>query len=202
MRWLSHAVIIKRIVDLLAAAAGLLLLSPLFLLVALLIKLESPGPVFFRQERVGRNFRFFKIVKFRTMADAPGTRITVGDDPRVTLLGRWLRRAKIDELPQLWNVIKGEMSLVGPRPEVPHYVQQFHRDYEQILQVPPGITDLASIEFSGEATLLGQFPDPERAYVERILPRKLELGKRYVRERSFWLDARILANTMTRLFTG
>jgi len=195
-------VILKRMVDLVAAAAGLLLLSPLFLLVALLIKMDSPGPVFFRQERVGRAFRFFKIIKFRTMADAPGTRITFAEDPRVTRVGRRLRRAKFDELPQLWNVMKGEMSLVGPRPEVPHYVEQFHRDYEQILQVPPGITDLASIEFSGEAALLRQFPDPEQAYVERILPRKLELGKRYVRERSFWLDARILANTMTRLFTG
>ena len=136
----------KRLFDVVAAAIGLVILSPLMALVALLIKVDSPGPVFFRQHRVGKDFRPFQIYKFRTMVQkAPlrGGLITAGVDPRVTRVGNFLRQTKIDELPQLINVLKGDMSLVGPRPEVPQYVEMFRKDYEQILSVRPGITDLA-----------------------------------------------------------
>ncbi len=147
----------KRTLDVIVAMIGLTLLSPLLLVIALLVKLTSPGPILFRQERIGRGFKPFFICKFRTMvADAPnrGQAITVGQDPRITPLGRFLRKTKIDEAPQLLNVLCGEMSLVGPRPEVPRYVAMFRRDYAVILQVRPGITDLASIRYRDEARIL------------------------------------------------
>jgi lipopolysaccharide/colanic/teichoic acid biosynthesis glycosyltransferase len=140
----------KRLFDIVASAAGLILLSPVMLLTALLIKLDSRGPVFFKQQRVGKGFRPFLIYKFRTMVeDAPqrGSSITVGADPRITRIGRFLRKTKFDELPQLINVLKGDMSLVGPRPEVPRYVEMFRDDYEEILRVRPGITDTASLKY-------------------------------------------------------
>ena len=149
----------KRTFDILVAAIGLVLFAPLFLLIAILIKVDSKGPVFFRQLRIGINFRAFEIYKFRTMVQkAPqlGKPITYGHDSRITRAGRLLRKAKLDELPQLINVLKGEMSFVGPRPEVPQYVELFRRDYMEILTVRPGITDLASLKYRDEASLLGK----------------------------------------------
>ena len=158
----------KRLFDIVVAFAGLLLLAPLFLLVALVIKLDSPGPVFFRQERMGKGFRPFFIYKFRTMvqdASRMGRAITSSTDPRITRVGRILRKTKVDEFPQLINVLRGEMSFVGPRPEVREYVELFRRDYEEIVKVAPGITDLASIQYRYEAEILGNSGNPEEAEI-------------------------------------
>jgi lipopolysaccharide/colanic/teichoic acid biosynthesis glycosyltransferase len=192
----------KRLFDVLAAASGLILLAPALLAIALWIRLDSPGPVLFRQRRVGRHGRHFDIYKFRTMADRPddGRQLTVGRDPRITRAGRFLRRSKLDELPQLLNVLEGTMSLVGPRPEVPRYVDRYPPAVRQtVLSVAPGITDLAAILYKDENDILGRAPDPERAYVETILPVKLEYYERYVRERSFWLDLRIIFRTLAAI---
>ncbi len=192
----------KRVFDIVVAAAALVVLSPLLLLAALAVKLTSPGPVFFRQQRMGRGFQPFWILKFRTMVpDAPrlGGPITCGEDPRVTRIGRILRKTKLDELPQLINVLKGEMSMVGPRPEVPQYVELFRTDYEEILRVRPGITDLASIKYRHESTILGAAADPEREYRERVLPEKIELARQYVRRASVLYDLSVLARTILRL---
>ena len=190
----------KRLFDIAFALLALLLLGPLLLLVALWVRLDSPGPVFFRQQRVGRGGQLFDIVKFRTMrtgAEAMGPQITVGQDTRITHAGAWLRRSKVDELPQFINVLRGDMSVVGPRPEVPRYVAQYPADVRQaVLSVRPGITDLASIEFRDESALLAQSQDPERTYVEQILPAKLRHAQEYVRTRSLWLDLRIIARTV------
>jgi lipopolysaccharide/colanic/teichoic acid biosynthesis glycosyltransferase len=192
----------KQAFDIVIASLGLLLLSPLFLLVALLIKLDSPGPVFFRQERMGRGFHPFHIYKFRTMVrDAPlkGGTITFGADPRITKVGRILRKTKIDELPQLINVLQGQMSFVGPRPEVRRYVELFREDYKDILRVLPGITDLASLKYRHEAEILGRCEDPEEAYVRHILPEKMKLAKEYVRQSSFSFDTSIILKTLLSL---
>jgi lipopolysaccharide/colanic/teichoic acid biosynthesis glycosyltransferase len=192
----------KRLFDVLAAASGLILLAPALLAIALWIRLDSPGPVLFRQRRVGRHGRHFDIYKFRTMADRPddGRQLTVGRDPRITRAGRFLRRSKLDELPQLLNVLEGTMSLVGPRPEVPRYVDRYPPAVRQtVLSVAPGITDLAAILYKDENDILGRAPDPERAYVETILPVKLEYYERYVREQSFWLDLRIIFRTLAAI---
>ena len=190
----------KRLFDIAFALLALLLLGPLLLVVALWVRLDSPGPVFFRQQRVGRGGQLFDIVKFRTMrtgAEAMGPQITVGEDARITRAGAWLRRAKVDELPQFLNVLRGDMSVVGPRPEVPRYVAQYPADVrETVLSVRPGITDLASIEFRDESALLARSSDPERTYVEQILPAKLRHAQEYVRTRSLWLDLRIIARTV------
>jgi lipopolysaccharide/colanic/teichoic acid biosynthesis glycosyltransferase len=193
---------IKRTFDFVVALVGLVLLSPLLLLVALLIKLDSPGPALFRQERIGKGFRPFRIYKFRTMVhDAPcrGGPITFGTDPRITRLGRVLRKTKIDEFPQLINVLRGEMSFVGPRPEVRPYVELFRADYEEILQVVPGITDLASVQYRDEAEVLGRFENPEAAYVGHILPDKIKLAKEYVRRSSFLFDITLIFKTCLKL---
>ena len=191
---------IKRALDVLVSAVGLALLSPLFAIVAVLVKLDSSGPVFFRQERIGRRFRPFAIYKFRTMADAPaGRRIALGDDSRVTRMGRLLRRAKIDELPQLVNVLGGDMSLVGPRPEVRQFVDLFRDDYAEILEARPGMTDLASIKYRDEAALLAGSADPEAEYVRRILPDKIRLAREYVRRSSVAFDLALIAKTLWHL---
>lgn len=192
----------KRLLDMLVAALGLLLLAPVLVAVGLLVKLTSPGPILFRQERIGRHFRPFLICKFRTMVeDAPqrGGQVTCSHDPRITPVGRLLRKLKIDELPQLLNVLKGEMSLVGPRPEVRRYVELFRDDYQEILEVRPGITDLASIAFRDEAEILSRMSDPEDAYVRRVLPAKIRLAKQYVARSSLRLDLTILGKTMLLL---
>jgi lipopolysaccharide/colanic/teichoic acid biosynthesis glycosyltransferase len=193
----------KRTFDLVVALLGLVLLSPVLLLVTLLIKLDSPGPALFRQERIGKGFRPFRIYKFRTMVhDAPrrGGPITFGMDQRITRLGRVLRKTKIDELPQLVNVLRGEMSFVGPRPEVRPYVELFRADYEEILQVVPGITDLASVQYRHEAEVLGRFDDPEAAYVSHVLPEKIKLAKEYVRRSSLLFDITLILKTLLKLF--
>ena len=193
---------IKRLFDVVAAVAGLLVLSPLFALVALAIKLTSRGPVFFRQERVGRDFQPFRIYKFRTMVvDAPrlGGQITAGRDPRITTIGHLLRKTKLDELPQLLNVLSGEMSLVGPRPEVPKYVEMFRPQFAEVLSVRPGITDLASVKYRDENEILGRADDPEAAYVNQVLPDKLALATEYVRRASFWFDVRLIFATFWKV---
>jgi lipopolysaccharide/colanic/teichoic acid biosynthesis glycosyltransferase len=189
----------KRLFDVCAAGIGLLLLAPLLLALALWVRLDSPGPVLFRQQRVGRHGVRFDILKFRTMVARPddGRQLTVGRDPRITRAGRFLRSSKLDELPQLINVLQGTMSLVGPRPEVPRYVDCYPPAARAaILSVTPGITDLASILYKEESAILGRAADPDRAYVETILPVKLAYYERYVRERSFWLDLCILFRTL------
>ncbi|HEX3999289.1 MAG TPA: sugar transferase [Pirellulales bacterium] len=196
----------KRLFDICAAALGLLILSPVLFALAVAVKINSRGPVFFRQERIGRGFRPFRIFKFRTMVvDAPqrGGQITSGhDDPRITRIGRFLRRWKLDELPQLINVVAGEMSLVGPRPEVQRYVEMFRSDYAEILRIRPGITDLASIKFRDEASLFSGGKDPEQIYVQQILPEKLSLAHEYVARSSFGFDLRILFQTALRMARG
>jgi len=193
----------KRMFDIVVAAAALVVLFPLLVLSALLIKLDSPGPIFFKQERIGRNFRPFWIYKFRTMAqDAParGGLVTIGEDARVTRVGRLLRKSKIDEIPQLTNILRGDMALVGPRPEVRQYVELFRRDYEEILQVRPGLTDLASLKYRDEAALLGKSANPEDEYRTRVLPDKIRLAKDYLRRSSFLFDLGLILKTLFKLF--
>jgi lipopolysaccharide/colanic/teichoic acid biosynthesis glycosyltransferase len=194
----------KRLFDLVGAALALLLLSPLLLAVALRIKLDSPGPVFFRQQRVGRHGVPFRIHKFRTMTDgAPGLALTVGADPRITRAGVWLRRTRIDELPQLIAMLQGTMSLVGPRPEVPRYVAHYAPELRQrVLAVRPGITDPASLASLDEAELLARAADPEREYVEVILPPKLLRAAEYAECATLWTDLAVLARTVERLAGG
>lgn len=192
----------KRLFDFTVALLGLILLSPLLLLIALLIKLTSRGPVLFRQERVGRSFRRFHICKFRTMvldAERLGGQLTAGRDRRITTVGRFLRKTKLDELPQLVNVLKGEMSFVGPRPEVPKYVEMFRDEYVELLKVRPGITDLASLAYRHESDLLGAASDPETLYVREILPDKIRLGREYLRRRSLSLDLWLIFRTVCRM---
>jgi len=192
----------KRVFDIVVAFLGLSLLLPLLLLVAFLIKLDSPGPIFFKQERMGKGFRPFLIYKFRTMVqDAPGKggSITVGADSRITRLGRILRKTKIDELPQLFNILRGEMSIVGPRPEVPQYVELFRRDYEEILNVLPGITDLASLKYRDEAEVLRHAENPEEEYVRHVLPEKIRLAKEYLRRSSLFFDLTLIFKTLLAL---
>ena len=190
----------KRLFDIVCAGIGLLLLSPLLLAVAVWVRLDSPGPVMFRQERVGRFGATFRIHKFRTMrVDAPrlGPQITIGDDARITRSGRWLRASKVEELPQLWDVLRGAMSLVGPRPEVPRYVALYPAELrELVLSVRPGITDPASLSFRNESELLARAEDPEREYVEVVMPMKLRLAADYVRNASLGGDIRLILATL------
>lgn len=190
----------KRAFDVAASLAALVVLSPLLVLIALVIKADSPGPVFFRQWRVGRHYRPFVIYKFRTMrVAASGRAITAAGDARVTRVGAWLRAAKLDELPQLVNILRGDMSVVGPRPEVLPYVELFHREYADVLQVRPGLTDLASIKYRDEAAVLAAAADPETEYVTNILPDKIALAREYVHRSSFWFDARLILSTLNRI---
>lgn len=192
----------KRVFDLVAASLGLVALAPLLVLIAAWVRLDSPGPVFYRQQRVGRGGVLFDILKFRTMFVRPsdGRQLTVGLDPRVTRAGRFLRHYKLDELPQLLNVVQGTMSLVGPRPEVPRYVACYPPQVRAlVLSVAPGITDWASILYKEESVILGRAADPEQAYVETILPAKLDYYVRYVRERNFWVDLQIICRTLAAL---
>ena len=195
--------ILKRWFDLLASGLGLIALSPLLMLIALLIKLDSKGPVFFRQERVGRFGKVFRIHKFRTMitdAERKGLQITVGADARVTRVGGTLRKYKLDELPQLIDVLIGDMSLVGPRPEVPRYVACYPEETKDIvLSVRPGITDRASIEYKDENRILGLAEDPHRAYVEQVLPVKLGYYINYVRRLTFLGDLKIILATLVAI---
>ena len=195
----------KRLFDLLGAAIALLLLAPLLLGVALAIRLDSPGPVFFRQQRVGRGGVLFSIHKFRTMragAPALGPAVTVGDDARITRIGHLLRHYRIDELPQFIDVLLGRMSLVGPRPEVPKFVAHYPAALRaQVLAVRPGITDPAALAHIDEATLLAAAADPEREYIEHILPRKLALQAEYAAQATLWSDLVVLGRTLRVLLS-
>lgn len=193
----------KRVYDVIIALFGLLVTWPLWPFLALLIKLDSPGPVLFRQTRVGKGLRRFSIYKFRTMvhdAAAQGTALAIEEDARVTRVGRFLRKTKLDELPQLFNVLKGDMSMVGPRPEVPRYVELFRAEFSEILRVRPGLTDLASLKYIDEATILQRAGHPESEYCRTILPEKIRLAKLYVHHASLLLDLAIIAQTCLRLF--
>jgi len=194
----------KRLFDLLLSLAGLLLLSPLMLAVAAWIKLDSPGPVFFRQERVGRFGVPFRIHKFRTMTHGgTGSLLTVGADARITRAGAFLRRSKLDELPQLIDVLLGSMSLVGPRPEVPRYVAMYPQTLrDKVLSVRPGITDVASIEYRDENDLLARAADPEREYVDVVMPAKLALAAHYVDHASLRFDMQLILRTMRLIWWG
>lgn len=187
-----------RLRDVVASGLGLVLLSPLLLVVALAIRLDSPGPVLFRQTRVGLHGRHFRIHKFRTMrVDAAGPAVSATGDARVTRVGRLLRRTKIDELPQLLDVLRGEMSLVGPRPEVPHYVSLWPEDLRPvILSVRPGITDPVTVSLRNESELLVNAQDPEIFYVQELLPVKVLRYAEYVEERSFGGDLRVIWDTI------
>ena len=196
----------KRLFDLIGSAAGLVVLAPLLLVVAVWIRLDSPGPALFRQQRVGRFGAPFAIHKFRTMrVDAPlqGGQLTVGADPRITRAGRFLRRTKLDELPQLWDVFTGRMSLVGPRPEVPRYVALYPDDLRaKVLSVRPGITDPASIAYRDENELLARSSDPERTYVEVVMPAKLRYAAQYVDAHSLAGDLRLIFATIRVVWAG
>jgi lipopolysaccharide/colanic/teichoic acid biosynthesis glycosyltransferase len=195
--------VVKRAIDIVIAAVALVLLAPSLALAAIIIKLDSPGPALFRQERVGRNFRRFSICKFRTMvADAPATgpAVTAAGDPRVTRAGRFLRRLKLDELPQLWNVLRGDMSLVGPRPELPRYVERFHDQYRELLKMRPGLTDPSSLKYADEAAWMAGAADPEEVYVTRILPDKLALARQYVDGSSLVTDLKLIGLTVLRVW--
>jgi len=197
--------ITKRIFDLVFVIPGIILLSPVFLLISLLIKRDDNGPILFKQVRVGQYGKLFKVLKYRTMvvdAEKKGAKVTTGGDPRITQTGHWLRKYKLDELPQLFNVLKGDMSLVGPRPEVPEYVKFYTEEQKQtVLSVPPGITDLASIEFRNENDLLADSKDPVKDYREKVLPIKLKYYEQYVTERSLWLDFKLIIKTIIAIVT-
>ncbi len=188
----------KRILDVVASAVGLFCLAPLFAVVALLVRWEDGGPVFFRQRRVGRDGNPFEIFKFRTMRPAAGAVITAAGDSRITGTGRWLRRWKLDELPQLWNVLRGEMSLVGPRPEIPEFVRLYSPEAREVLRVRPGITGPSQLDGLDEEEELRQAADPERYYREIILPRKLKTDLLYARGSGLSTDLRILWGTARR----
>jgi len=191
----------KRGFDLIVAALLLIVLSPILITIAVLIRIRDGSPVLFRQERVGRHGVAFRVLKFRTMRSTPGAQVTIQGDTRITRVGRRLRAHRLDELPQLINVLTGDMSLVGPRPELAQYVNLFPEEYRQILTLRPGITGPASVEFRNESELLAAYPDPERAYVEVILPQKIALALDYLRERSMLVDLKILGRTV-RAFWG
>lgn len=192
----------KRAFDLFWSLLGLATLWPLLLLIAICIKLEDGGPVFFQQERVGYRGRLFRIIKFRTMvanAEKLGKSLTVGGDPRITRIGYWLRKWKLDELPQLINVIKGEMSLVGPRPEVPRYVAQYANEQRRVLEFMPGITDQASVRYMEESELLERADDPEDLYIRVIMPEKIRLNLEYAQHASTWSDLLTIIKTLIQI---
>lgn len=193
---------LKRGFDILASLIGLLLLSPFFIFISIAIVINSGFPVFYRQERIGKNELPFSLLKFRTMrknADKLGLLTVGGRDPRVTPIGYYLRKYKLDELPQLINVLRGDMSLVGPRPEVKKYVDLYTSEQKLVLSVRPGITDLASIRFVNENEILSKSSEPEKTYIEEIMPLKLRLNMRYIRSKSFFKDIFIILETFKRI---
>lgn len=193
---------LKRCIDIGLSIGILLLTAPIWMAVAVAVWLESGRPVLFRQQRVGKNFICFQILKFRTMrVGSSGPSVTLRGDARITKVGRFLRASKIDELPQFWNVLRGDMSIVGPRPEIPEYVELFKSRYKKVLTLRPGITDLASLRYRNEEAILAQSQNPIAVYQSRILPAKLDLADQYLRERSAFRDVAIILQTaMTALW--
>jgi lipopolysaccharide/colanic/teichoic acid biosynthesis glycosyltransferase len=193
---------LKRAFDIFFSIFGLIFLSPLLIFVSLLIKLEDGGKVLYKQKRVGKNAKTFFIYKFRTMinnADKLGSHITIHSDSRITKLGKILRKFKIDEFPQLFNVLKGEMSFVGPRPEVIKYVKLYNKEQRKVLEMLPGITDYSSIIFINENELLEKAEDHEKYYIENIMPKKLSLNLRYQKQQSFLLDIKLILATICKI---
>lgn len=193
---------VKRVIDVAGSLVGLVVLAPALVSIGALVRVTSPGPAFFRQERVGRAGKPFQIYKFRTMRLAEagsGPQVTAQGDPRITPTGQVLRRYKLDELPQLWNVLRGDMSLVGPRPEVPKYVAAFPEEWAAVLSVRPGITDFAAIEFVDEESALAKSADPERAYLDEVLPKKLALYRMYIEQQSLGTDLSLIFSTLRRI---
>lgn len=194
--------VIRRIFDLFFSILGLLVLLPVFSVIAILIKLDDMGSVFFRQERVGYKGKTFFMLKFRTMvkdAQNLGGQLTIGRDPRITRAGYWLRKTKLDEFPQLVNVLRGEMSLVGPRPEVPRYVALYNVEQRRVLDLMPGITDPASIKFHNESEILAKSPQPEQTYIQDIMPEKIRLNLDYARGKTIFKDLGIIFKTLFNL---
>lgn len=197
-----YRVYFKRLLDFSIALFGLICLSPLFLMISLAIKITSSGRIFFQQERMGINFQPFKIYKFRTMVENAaklGPSVTSRDDPRITPVGRFLRKTKLDELPQLINVIKGDMSLVGPRPEVEKFVDAARMEYETVLSVRPGITDYAAIEYRDEEVIMQKYENKEKAYINKILPVKISLYKQYIYDMGLFVDLKVIFSTLLKI---
>lgn len=202
LRKKKFSLFLKRCFDITASAFGLLVLAVPFLIIAIIIKVTSKGPVFFRQVRVGKNGKEFRIFKFRTMvadAEKKGMQITVGADSRITGIGKFLRKTKVDELPQLINVFIGQMSFVGPRPEVPRYVAMYSDYQRNILRIKPGITELASIVYRDENEVLAQSEDPEKTYIEDIMPKKIGLNIEYMKKLGFWYDLKLIFMTFAAI---
>ena len=189
---------LKRFLDLSFSLAVLLLIAPLLIFIGIAIKWGSKGPVFYRQERIGKDGKPFQIFKFRTMrpdSDKLGLLTVGGRDPRITAIGYYLRKYKLDELPQFLNVLAGEMSIVGPRPEVKKYVDLYSTEQKRVLEVKPGITDYASLLYKDENDVLAKYPNPEQAYIDIVMPHKLKINLEYINNRSFWMDLKIIALT-------
>jgi len=189
--------VLKRSVDIFLSGLLLALSLPFLAFAAILIKLDSPGPVIFRQVRTGKGFKRFQLLKLRTMqADAGGSPYTLGADPRITRVGRWLRKFKLDELPQLWNVLRGEMSLVGPRPVVPELAAEFRQAYTRLLAVRPGLTDPATLKYCRETELLALVPEPLRYFKTVVTPDKLQISQHYLERANLWSDLSVMARTL------
>ena len=189
----------KRVFDIVASALGIVILSPLYIYIAVWIKLSSKGPIFYVQKRVGQGGKEFNLYKFRSMvvdADKRGPGVTSSDDPRITKVGKFIRDTKIDELPQLFNVLKGDMSFVGPRPELKKFVDAKAKEYEKVLSIKPGITDNAAIAFRDEEQIMSQYNDKERAYIDIVLPQKIELYYKYIDNISFINDIKLILKTL------
>ncbi len=203
MKNLCYINSIKRIFDISFSFLGIVIFLPFFLLIGVIIKLNSKGRILFIQKRIGKNFKEFSLYKFRSMkenADKKGPLITNKEDNRITRIGKFLRKNKLDEMPQLFNVLKGDMSFVGPRPQLKKYVDLYKDDYKYILSVKPGITDYAALEFKDEESILVQFKDDiENAYINKILPLKIELYKKYINNISFKVDIKLIFNTLIKI---
>ena len=194
-----------RLFDFITVSIGFLFLSPLFIVIMILIKIFSPGPIFYHQQRIGRNGKLFRLYKFRSMvayAERLGTSVTTRKDPRITRIGRFLRKTKLDELPQLWNVLKGDMSLVGPRPDVPEIVQKYTPEMKRIFQIRPGITSVATLHLRDEEAILARVHDPDRFYEDVLVPLKVKLSMEHVDRNSFAFDLKILFQTIWMLTLG
>ena len=194
---------LKRLFDVFFSFLGLIVLIPVFIIISIVIIFDTKGGVFYLQKRVGKNNRDFLLFKFRTMRvdSASDSLLTIGeDDSRITHSGAFLRRYKLDELPQLFNILKGDMSIVGPRPEVRKYVDMYNQRQKQVLTVRPGLTDYASLKYINESEVLAKYDNPEKAYVEVIMPEKLNLNLKYIKEKSFVTDLRIIFKTLAKIF--